>query len=93
MRCSAYGKAMASTLLRALDEWQRLWDLAVAKLDEQQQRKIGITTHVPAFAWLTRKILDATVTQGSQRSPYLERLGQTDAYHLFMFIKGHMKTE
>lgn len=87
-------KSFASVLLRALDRWERLWQAAMGRVQNDQQGWLSIIAHSPEFASISRRIVEVSHTEEGKLSRYLNCTAQDDfgAFHEFILQHGSART-
>lgn len=81
-------KAAASTLFRAVDRWQTLWDAIVVKHDAASLQRSGMARHAVEINDLIRKVVEAAVS-GDERPAFLEKVCHDSLHALYAFILEH----
>lgn len=71
----------------ALDRWEPIWDRAIDRVPSNQQQWLGIVRYSREIAWLTRKIIETTVTKESEHSGYLQQIAIYSPVSIHQFIK------
>ncbi|KAH7018918.1 hypothetical protein EDB80DRAFT_563543 [Ilyonectria destructans] len=74
---------------RALERWKILWQNAMERHRESQQKSEGMIQYASGVAWLTCKILEAECNAGARGSPYFRQIGRHNAADLHQLIKEY----
>jgi hypothetical protein len=74
-------------LLRAFDVWNDLWTNAFQRIPQDQHTWLGVTTHMPTLAMLTRTIVEKIGQRGAAGSRYLQRIPCYSQRDLHDFIR------
>ncbi|KAJ9133410.1 hypothetical protein NKR23_g10799 [Pleurostoma richardsiae] len=88
-RTNMLPKSFASVLLRALDRWDRLWAVAMDRVAPDQQGWLGVSKYAPEFALISRRIIEASITEEGRCSKYLQCTAEFDLQVFHEFILQH----
>lgn len=76
-----------SSVSIALDRWEPIWDRAIDRVPSNQQQWLGIVRYSREIAWLTRKIIETSITKESEHSSYLQKIGIYSPVSIHQFIQ------
>ena len=79
--------ADVSVVLVALDRWEPLWDRAIERVSDDQKRWLGIVEYSRELAWMTRKIIEVSLSKEGESSNYLQRTAVYDTASIHEFIQ------
>lgn len=71
----------------ALDRWEPIWDRAIDRVPSNQQQWLGIVRYSREIAWLTRKIMEISITKESEHSDYLQQIAIYSPVSIHQFIQ------
>jgi len=77
----------SSSLLHALDIWQKLWGRALEQLADEDRKWLGVANNVSDLAHLTRRIVEAAVSPQAASSRYLQRIPSFGTRELHEFMR------
>lgn len=80
-------------ILRALDRWKKLWDVAVHRVPTEQQKWMGVTRHAPEMALMCRGVILLHGTEMGRSLAYTQRITQYDATSFYEFVQFLKKLE
>jgi hypothetical protein len=80
---------VAQSILHALDRWGLLWDRAIARITPEAQQWLGVARHAPEIAWLSRRIIEISLTRQSDEVQYLQRCATYDLADFHQFIRQY----
>ncbi|EHK39363.1 hypothetical protein TRIATDRAFT_165879, partial [Trichoderma atroviride IMI 206040] len=76
-----------SIVSAALDRWEPIWDRAIDRVPSNQQQWLGIVRYSREIAWLTRKIIEISITKESGHSDYLQQIAIYSPVSIHQFIQ------
>ncbi|KAH7123136.1 hypothetical protein EDB81DRAFT_226591 [Dactylonectria macrodidyma] len=82
LRTTVPMQSSLSRVLRALHRWWSAWD------DTPQSNRVGLASHAPELARLTKNILEAGLRNDAKFSTYLSGLALEDTMHIHELIKA-----
>lgn len=79
-------RSFGTTLLRALDRWERLWSKAISQLSHEPQSQIGVARFASEFASISRRIIEVDSAAEGKYSRYMHCEATYDfgAFHDFI---------
>lgn len=81
--------AVAQALLCGLQQWRRLWDTAIDRVDVSQRQWLGVVRHAPEIAWLSLRTVQVMMEGKDRDSKYLQRIATYDLTDFHQFIRTH----
>ncbi|ETS85207.1 hypothetical protein PFICI_03232 [Pestalotiopsis fici W106-1] len=79
--------SQSDRLLRALATWRHLWGNAIDKLPDDQRKWLGVAKHVPDIEYLSRRIIEVSISSHADSSQYLKRVPSHTAREVHEFIR------
>lgn len=76
-----------STVSRALDRWEPIWDRAIERVPSNQQQWLGIVRYSREIAWLTKRIIETSIAKEGEHSNYLQQIAIYSTVSIHQFIQ------
>lgn len=77
----------SQVLLRALDRWSISWEAALRRVDNEEQRWLGVVKYSAGIELLSRRILEVSNSEVGKQSPYLQRIITYNTAALYQFMQ------
>jgi hypothetical protein len=77
----------STILLRGLDRWNLLWDAAMSRIGDEEQRWLGVVKYSTGIAFISKRIMEVSKTEDGMLSKYLQRIVTYDTMALYRFIR------